>query len=191
MKTKNDVPEVFSCFRKAFEYVKKEVEQSDQDIMDCMLRIFADDKQAERRYELLELDFHAELEWEEKDEDEIPVCNIASVNVPLHLTEKGKETYSPLFEVMTEKNADWIKEADVEVKWLRKYKEKGLMIYPVQIRLCNSSPEMASRFISFICARFLPEGKDTEIWTEFLQEFDAGYEWVQDILPDEGETMKN
>lgn len=43
--------EQFYCIREAFDHVKAEVEQNDQDLMDCMIRLYADDQQKGRRYE--------------------------------------------------------------------------------------------------------------------------------------------
>ena len=188
MKEKNNIPKEFSCIRKAFEYVKNEVVENDQDIMDCMLYIYAGNMQTKSRYELLVLDLRADLEWE-NDEEETPFCNVVCIHIPFVLSQKEKNTYADLFELLTDKKPEWLKNGDMEVEWLEAYQYKEGMVYPVKIFLRNASPEMASRFISFMASYFLPEGKDMEIWAGFLQEFDAGYEPVCAFYPDEGELI--
>ena len=187
MKEKNNIPEVFSCIRKAFEYVKHEVLENDQYCMGCMLSIYAGGMQTKSQYKLLEFDFLADLEWE-NDEDETPVC-IISIHIPFHLSQKDKDECSSLLEMLTVKKPEWLKNGDMEVEWHEAYQFKEGMVYPVKIFLRNASPEMASRFISFMASYFLPEGKDMEIWAGFLQEFDAGYEPVCAFYPDEGELI--
>lgn len=172
----------------AFEYVKSEVIENEQDIMDCMLSIYADDMQTQSRYTLLEFDFRTESEWE-NEEEETSICNIVTVHIPFNLTQIGKEAYADLFELLTDKKPEWLKNEDVEVNWSEAYQSEKGKVYPLQIFLRNASPEMASRFISFMAAYFLPEGNDMEIWTEFMQEFDAGYEPVCDFYPEDGETI--
>lgn len=188
MKEKNNIPEVFSCIRKAFEYVKNEVVENDQDKMDCMLSIYADNMQTKSRYRLLEFDVHAEVEWE-NDKEESMVCNIVSVHITFNLTQKGKEEYADFFELLTDKKPEWLKNDDIQVKWLEEYQSEKEMVCPAKIFLHNASPEKASRFISFMASYFLPEGKDMEIWTDFFQEFDGGYEPVCEFYPDESELI--
>lgn len=188
MKEKNNIPEVFSCVRKALEYVKHEVLENDQDRMDCMLYIYAGNMQTKSRYELLVLDLRADLEWE-NDEEETPFCNVVCIHIPFVLSQKKKNAYADLFELLTDKKPEWLKNGDVEVEWLDTYQYKNGMVYPVKIFLRNASTEMASRFISFMASYFLPESNDLKIWTEFLQEFDVGYESVCAFYPDENELI--
>lgn len=188
MKEMNNIPEVLSSIRKAFEYVKREVVQNEA-VMDCNLDILAADMQKRRQYRLLELDFYAEIEWED-EECEIPVCNIVTVHIPFALTQKGKDEYASLFEMLTDTKPEWLKNHDLKVKWGEPYERENTTDYPVKIILRNTSPEKASRFISFIASYFLPEGNDMEIWTELWQDFDGGgYEPVCDFYPDEGELI--
>lgn len=186
MKSNNDIPEIFPCIRKAFEYVKVEVEQNDQQIMDCMLSIFADDMQNKIQYHLLKLDFHAEVEWNTEDE-EILFCNIDSIYIPLHLTQKGKDLYEPLFEMWAATKPEWLEDSEVEIKWLEPYETKTGMGFPVTVFLRNATPEQASRFVSLMAALALPEGEDMEVWCELNQEFENGEEPVCEFGPDNDE----
>lgn len=188
MKSKDYIPEVFSSLRKVFENVETEVIQNNQDLMECMIRVCAYDNQKNINYELLSLNFKAELEWE-NDEDETPVCNVSEVYIPLDLTQKGKERYDQLIKAMTGEHPEWLKGAEVKVEWHEPYEYKAQYYCPMIIRLRNVNTEMAARFISFIASHFLPKGNDMGIWTKFTLECEEGSTWVEEFIPDEDERV--
>ena len=189
MKKHDDIPEVFSCISKVFEHVKNEILENDQDFLNCMLSLYADDPDAKQRYKLLDLDFRGEIEYED-DPEETPVCNISSICIPLDFTKKGKESCSPLLETLGDNRPDWLRDESVELVWKEEYETGQGLVSPLDIRVENVSPELAARFITLVSSLFLPEGERLEIWAEYHEESEDGaYEWIRDFVPDPDETI--
>lgn len=188
MKEKNNIPEVFSCVRKAFEYVKSEVAENEVDFMNCQMTIEASEYYGEKMYVITEFDFLAEREWED-EECTRPVCNISCLHFPYRIL-NDKDKFTSLFEMFTTNKPVWLKDVTLEVEWGEAEETHRGTFFPVNVTVRNISPEIAMRIVSLEAAYFLPIGKDLYISTDFTREFDTGgYEHVCDFHPDEGELV--
>ena len=188
MNTKSsNIPEVFSCIRKAFEYVKKEVVENGLDTMKCQMTIEASEYYGDKMYIISAFDFLAELEWED-EECSRPVCNISILHFPYRILQK-KDKFDSLFKQFTTNKPDWLKDVTFEMEWGKEEETFRGMVYPVEITVHNLSPEMAMRIISFEASYFLPTGKELYISTDFCEEIDGPYEYICDFHPDEGELI--